>query len=48
MLMPKIKGSFWLAFAATLTPLYNAEGAFMEGGQFAEGGIGQFYASFGG
>jgi len=40
-------GSFWLAFAATLTPMYNAEGAFMEGGAFAEGGIGQFYASFG-
>lgn len=42
-----VSGAFWLAFAATLTPLYNAEGAYMPGGSFADAGIEAFYASFG-
>jgi hypothetical protein len=40
-------GAFWLAFAATLTPFYNAEASFLPGGANEEAGIAQFYSSFG-
>ncbi|KAM0704557.1 hypothetical protein Q7P35_008791 [Cladosporium inversicolor] len=41
-----IIGAFWLAFAATLTPYYNAEASFLADGANANAGITQFYSSF--
>lgn len=43
-------GSFWLAFGMTLTPFYNAEGAFTAGATTAAekaAGIASFQASLG-
>ena len=42
-------GAFWLAFAVTLTPFYNAEGAFIEGktGAAKAAGAASFQASLG-
>ena len=42
-------GAFWLALAATLQPVYNAEGAFTSGKSGAEAAAGQaeFLSSFG-
>ena len=36
-----------MAFAATLTPYYNAEASFLADGANANAGITQFYSSFG-
>ena len=42
-------GAFWLALAATLQPVYNAEGAYTSGKSGAKAATGQaeFLSSFG-
>lgn len=42
-------GAFWLTFGATLTPFYNAKGAYTDGltGEALKAGEASYYSSFG-